>query len=390
MLRVLWPPREAWYRRPVTEKAAAPGRIEAIDWLRGLAVIFMIQWHAFDSWLAPWAKSGGTWWVIRMMGGLPSRMFLLLVGVSAAIGFEGQLARGADASKMRRRSVRRGLEILGLAYLFRLQEHVLAGFQGGWPMLWKVDILNAIGFSLLLIAVFAVPRRGRPRYLLPLGAAALFLGFGPLIGPRPLLWPWLAPLTSYIGGVRPMASFPIFPWGAWGLLGVVVGHLWVRLSRRYGQRRVFLSTGLAGLACTGTVMLVRAIDPYVIRYPSDLAQNMGPGAFFYRLGLIGALAGLGWIVTALSGDRFSVLKQFGRTSLLVYWIHVNLCYGGISKALRARLSVPAATAWILVLIALMLLVSLLKTRYWAGARDWIAARIKRPAGAPVSAGGVGR
>jgi uncharacterized membrane protein len=373
----------------VTEKPAAPPRIEAIDWLRGLAVIFMIQWHAFDSWLAPWAKSGSAWWVIRMMGGLPSRMFLLLVGVSAAIGFEGQLARGVDSAKMRRRSVRRGLQILALAYLFRLQEHVLAGFQGGWSMLWKVDILNAIAFSLVLIAVFAVPRQGRPRYLLPLAAGAVFLGLGPLIGPRPLLSPVLAPLTSYIGGARPMASFPIFPWGAWGLLGVVIGHLWLRLARRYGQRRVFLLTGLAGLACTGTVILVRAINPYVIRYPSDLAQNMGPGAFFYRLGIIGALAGLAWIVTALSGDRFSVMKQFGRTSLLVYWIHVNLCYGGISRELRGKQSVPWAAAWILVLIGLMLVISLLKTRYWTGARDWIAARIKRSSRTPVSAGGVG-
>ena len=374
----------------MTEKAAAPTRIEAIDWLRGLAVIFMIEWHAFDSWLAPWAKSGGSWFAIRLMGGLPSRMFLLLVGVSAAIGFEGQLARGADSGQMRRRSAKRGLEILGLAYLFRLQEHLLAGFQGGWPMLWKVDILNAIGFSLLLVAALAVPRNGRPRYLLPLVGAAVFLGLGPLIGPRPIGPPWLAPLTSYIGGLRPMAAFPIFPWGAWALLGVVVGHLWVRLSGSHGQRRVFLLTGLLGLACTGTVILVRKINPYIIHYPSDLAANMGPGAFFYRLGIIGGLAGVAWIVTALSGDRFSVMKQFGRTSLLVYWIHVNLCYGGISRALRGRLSVPAAAAWILVLVALMLVVSLLKTRYWSGARDWILARLRRPGAAQVPASGVGR
>jgi uncharacterized membrane protein len=373
----------------VTEKAASPARIDAIDWLRGLAVVFMIQWHAFDSWLAPWTKSGSSWWVIRMMGGLPSRMFLLLAGVSAAIGFEGQLARGVDSDKMRRRSARRGLEILALAYLFRLQEHILAGFQGGWAMLVKVDILNAIGFTLLLIAAFAVPRAGRPRYLLPLATAAVFLGLGPLIGPRPLLSPALAPLTSYIGGLRPMAAFPIFPWGAWGLLGVVVGHLWLRGSRRWGQRRVFLLTGLVGVGCTGAVILVRAIDPYVIRYPSDLAQNMGPGAFFYRLGIIFALAAVAWMVTALSGDRFSVMKQFGRTSLLVYWIHVNLCYGGISRELRGRLSVPAATAWILALIALMLVISLLKTRYWPDARAWIAVRLKRSGRTPAPARGVG-
>jgi uncharacterized membrane protein len=373
---------------------AAPSRIEAIDWLRGLAVIFMIQWHAFDSWLAPWAKAGAAWGAIRMMGGLPSRMFLLLVGVSAAIRFEGQLARGVDSGTMRRQAAKRGLEILLLAYLFRVQEHILAGFYGGWPMLFKVDILNAIAFSLLLVAAVAAPRNGRPQYLLALLGAALFLGLGPLLGPRPFGPAWLAPLTSYVGGARPMAAFPIFPWGAWGLLGVVVGHLWVRQSRAHGQARVFLLTGLAGLLCTGAVIGVRKIDPYVIRYASDLAQNMGPGAFFYRLGLIGGLAAIGWIVTRVAGDRFSVLKQFGRTSLLVYWIHVNLCYGGIARPLRGQLSVGRATLWILVLIALMLAVSILKTRYWPAAQRWLRARLARhgspQGGAPVSAGRVSR
>src|SRR5437764_192092 len=82
---------------------------------------------------------------IRHMGGLPARLFLLLVGVSAAIKFETQLARGVDSATMRRQTAKRGLQIVGLAYLFRMQEHLLAGFHGGWPMLFKVDILNAIG-----------------------------------------------------------------------------------------------------------------------------------------------------------------------------------------------------------------------------------------------------
>src|SRR3954471_19039699 len=123
MLRVLGRVRACYCA--LVNPQTKPARIEAIDWLRGLAVIFMMGWHAFDSWLAPWTKQGNAWWLIRMMGGLPSRMFLLLVGISAAIGFEGQLARGVDTATMRRRTTKRGLQILALAYLFRLQEHVL-------------------------------------------------------------------------------------------------------------------------------------------------------------------------------------------------------------------------------------------------------------------------
>jgi uncharacterized membrane protein len=358
-------------------KPAAPPRIEAVDWLRGLAVIFMIQWHAFDAWLTPEAKMDGVNWLIRHMGGLPARMFLLLVGVSAAIRFESQLARGAGEATMRRQPAVRGLQIVGLAYLFRLQEHILAGFHGGWQKLFRVDILNAIGVALLLVALIATPRRGRPAYLPALLGAAVFLGLGPIVGPNDWFPQWITPLTSYIGGQRPMAYFPIFPWGAWALLGVAIGHLWVRFGRDpRGQARVFLLSGLIGVATTATVILVRAIDPYVIRYPSDLAQQMGPGAFFFRLGIIGALAAVAWAVTRLSGARFSVLKQLGRTSLLIYWIHVNLCYGGIARPLRGNLDIPRAALWLLGLIALMFAVSMLRTHYYERARDFVVGRVR--------------
>src|SRR5207247_6518856 len=163
------------------------------------------------------------------------------------------------------------------------------------------------------------------RYLPALLGAAVFLGLGPLIGPTRLLppWPWLAPLTAYLGGARPMAAFPIFPWGAWGLLGVALGHIWVRQTRAHGQARVFLLTGVAGLLCWLAVIGVRAIDPHVIRYPSDVAQNMGPGAFFYRLGIIGGLAAVAWMVTHVPGSRFSGLQQFVRSAPLSYWIHAD-------------------------------------------------------------------
>src|SRR5207237_550936 len=191
---------------------------------------------------------------------------------------------------------------------------------------------------------------------------------------------WLPhPLTSYIGGQRPMAHFSIFPWAAWALVGVALGHFWVRQSRdRRGEARVFLLTGVLGVATTAAVIAVRSVDPYVIRYPSDLVQQMGPGSFFFRLGMIGALGGVAWIVTRLAGDRFSPLKQLGRTSLLIYWIHVDLCYGGIARYLRGQLGLVAATAWLLVLIALMFGVSVLKTRWSKPVRAWWAARRRPP------------
>jgi uncharacterized membrane protein len=340
-----------------------PSRVAVIDWLRGLAVVLMIQAHGFDAWLTPAAKTGPAYDVIRHMSGLPSRMFLFLSGVAMAMRFESQIRKGVDDRTIRRQVAGRGLQIIGLAYLFRLQELTLAGFKGGLQALWRVDILNAIGASLLVVASVAAPRKGRPQLLVAVLGAAFFLGLGPIIGPAHFP-EWLPrPVTSYIGGQRPMAWFTLFPWAAWALLGVAVGHVWLRYSgSANAQARCFLITGLIGLATTGTVILVRKIDPYVIRYPSELVQQMGPGSFFYRLGMIGVLSTIGWAVTRFSGARFSPLQQLGQTSLLVYWIHVDLCYGGIARPLRGQLDVAQATIWVFLLIIAMLGVSIAKTR----------------------------
>src|SRR5450631_3084395 len=208
-----------------------PQRIDVVDWLRGVAVFLMILAHGMDAWLLPSAKSGAVYAVIRVASGIPARLFLLMVGISAAIQFESGLAKNGDSAVMRTRLLRRAFQVLLLAYLFRLQEWLLSRFYGGWESLLRVDILNAIALSMVVVALVATPRRGRRQIVPALALAALFLAFGSTVGPAHFP-AWLPrPLTSYIGGQRPMAWFPLFPWGAWALTGVAVGHAWVLASR---------------------------------------------------------------------------------------------------------------------------------------------------------------
>jgi uncharacterized membrane protein len=356
------------------KKPSSSARYEVVDWVRGAAVVLMIQTHLYDAWVSPAGTLTEAYGWTRFVGGIPSRLFLMLVGVSIALRFESQLAKHVtDRRALVRPVQRRGLEILGLAYLFRLQEYILGHLSQSirdlptqWRDLLRVDILNCIGASMLIVPMIAAPRRGRPAYVVTIAALLAFVALGPVLGPAH--YPRAIPtwFSSYFGGQRPMSWFPLFPWAAWPLAGVIVGHLWVRGMRRTGgQRAVFVATGLAGLALIGIVELIRKIDPHVIRYPSDLVQQMGPGSFFYRLGMNCILAFLGWLAVEIVGKRFSILRQLGRTSLLVYWVHVDLCYGLIAHKVGfyGRLSMPQATLGLALMVALMLGVSLAKTRW---------------------------
>ena len=104
------------------------------------------------------------------------------------------------------------------------------GWGDNWRDLYRVDILNCIGASMVVAGLIAAPRKGRPALAITLLAAAAFVALGPIVGPAhfPDFLP--KPLTSYIGGQRPMAWFPLFPSLAWPLVGVLIGHFWVRSS----------------------------------------------------------------------------------------------------------------------------------------------------------------
>jgi uncharacterized membrane protein len=354
------------------------GRILVIDWLRGVAVLLMILAHSFDAWMTPLERVGPGWFLVRHGSGIPSRLFLFLVGVSSAIVFERELARETPAQQMRAATAKRGLLVLVLAYLFRLQEHVLAGFWGGWSQVFRVDILNCIGASLLLLALVGIPRQGRPAYLPALLVAAVLIALGPVVGPAHLP-AWIPrALSSYIGGQRPMSWFPLFPWGAWSLVGLVIGHLWLRLGREPARRaRVFAITGALGALSIAAVLLVRAMDSQIIRYPSEVVQQMGPGSFFFRLGLIGIISWLGWLATRRATDAVTPVRQLGRTSLLIYWVHVEICYGFGTRPLQKKLSFAQALIAYLALCLAMYGLSVLRTRYGPVLLERLRRRFRR-------------
>ena len=358
-------------------QASKPSRIEVVDWLRGVAVVLMIMAHGMDAWLLPAAKTGEIYAIIRVASGIPARLFLFLVGVSAAIQFESGLAKGMPGCAMRSRLAKRGLQVIGLAYLFRLQEWLLSHFYGGWETLFRVDILNSIGVSMLVVALVSTPRGGRRQILPSLVLAGVFLGLGTVVGPAHFPT-WLPrPLTSYFGGQRPMAWFSLFPWGAWALVGVAQGHLWVNASRVPGrQKHVFLLTFAAGVVLVATVVIIRWINPTIILYPSEVIQQMGPGSFFHRLGLIDILAGVGFVGCLAWGGRFSPIRQLGRTSLLIYWVHIEFCYGRMVYPLRGRFGLAGAASLIMILTLAMLGLSLAKTRFGRPMVDWLRVRFR--------------
>src|ERR1700730_17050937 len=156
--------------------SAAPSRLAYIDWMRGLACLLMFQTHCYDAWLSPGARQSKFFLYSQLGGTFPAPLFLFLAGISFALVTEKLWQKNLPPAQIARTTIRRGAEIFGFGLLFRLQEYLIAWGWAPLSDLLRVDVLNTIGLSMMLMGiacwlVLAVRRGPGRRSALALTAA---------------------------------------------------------------------------------------------------------------------------------------------------------------------------------------------------------------------------
>jgi hypothetical protein len=116
-----------------------------------------------------------------------------------------------------------------------------------------------------------------------------------------------------------------------------------------------VALGLAGLVAVG-VGAYASLLPSI--YASSSFWTSSPTYFAIRVGLImttlSVLAALAPVAAALGPGAFGWLEKFGRNSLFIYWIHVELVYGYASWVVHRRLPLWLTFVGYAVFCALML------------------------------------
>jgi uncharacterized membrane protein len=341
-----------------------PVRRSYLDWLRGVAVLIMIEAHVFDSWTRFPDNRTREFAYAMILGGFGAPLFLFLAGVVVPLSAGSNLRRSGDAGTAWRVVAVRGLQIFGLAFLFRAQAWIL-----GWANprdLLRVDILNIMGPSMIAAAALWAAARSVP------GRAATFAiaTFGVILL-TPIVRSWSAlgalpdPIEGYLRPAGIFSHFVFFPWMAFVFAGAAVGTL-LDASRTEGsERRVNLGFLVAGLAlAAGAYEASFHATPWPDWYPRSNFWTTSASFFFLRAGLIVAAIGGAWLWESRPGasDRFSPVRQLGRTSLFIYWIHVELVYGFISFYLRKSVSWGTTWVYYAAFIAFLLLCSIAKDR----------------------------
>lgn len=343
--------------------------------MRGLACVLMFQTHCYDSWLSPSARQSRFFMYSQLGGTFPAPLFLFLAGISFALVTEKLWKKNLPPVQIARATIRRGAEIFAFGLLFRLQEYVIAWGWAPFSDLLRVDILNTIGLSMMLMgvlcwAVLSMQRGEQGRLALVLASSGMALLISLLTPPiwttwRPNWLPW--PLESYINGVHNLGTpqpwlFPIFPWSAFAFAGLAAGFI---LQSQWARQRETVTFSLAGVAGLAFVAASRWLDaqPRQLYAVYDY-WHTSPNFFLIRVGmlLIILAACYAWCRWGAAQWGFSPFIQLGQASLLVYWVHIEFVYGRASILPKHSVTIRTASLGLLTIFLAMLALAYLRTR----------------------------
>jgi uncharacterized membrane protein len=331
-------------------------RLPFLDWTRGFAVLLMIQCHVFNAFTSTDLRQGGSYTLSQFVGGMAAPLFLLLSGLTLALQMDSQDRRGAAPGRRFLAALRRSGYILGLAFLFRFSNWIFSSPLPPWRSMLRVDILNCMGFGLAVLSPAAICRPScRARFTAAAGLTIAALA--PVM--NSLDWSRVPDaIRNYL--VPSHLGFAFFPCAAYLAFGLSAGAI-LRLLAPDRIERTFQWSVLAGLAMIAGGQYFSNI-PFSI-YPKSSFWIDSPALVIVRVGLILTIIAAAYLWTEFGASKtWSWVETLGKTSLMVYWVHVVLVYGRLLETWKRSLSIAEVTGVTVAVTLLMVALSALRLR----------------------------
>lgn len=330
----------------------------------------MVLAHATDAWTRPDDRQRDLYGYTVFVAGFAAPLFLFLAGLTLTLAASARaraVGHAAAASQARWRA----LQIFALAFVFRLQSQLLG--WGPWANFFKVDILNVMGLAMLAAAaLWSLSTNRSIRILLFAMATGLVAMTTPLVRDAAALAQLPDVIEAYIRPLAGRTTFAIFPWAAFLLGGTIAGELIVASKSEWEERRLqlgFLAAGVIGFGAAYWLSFRPSI------YPNSNFWTSSPTFFFIRLGLNTFLLPLAW---SIERHASVVITTLGKSSLFVYWVHVEMVYGVTGRPLMRLLPIELSLLATVTLCGLLYLMVLWKDRLMTGVRLTGALRLLAP------------
>jgi uncharacterized membrane protein len=330
-------------------------RLRYLDWTRGLAALIMLQGHTFHSFTRMDLRDKGPYIFSQFLGGIAPAVFLFLTGITMAFRMDSDERRGLAPGGRVLSALKRARYLLVIAFLFRIQLWLFSLPYSPWWAILKVDVLNCMalaGAALAVMAIFRTEERARLCAALGVAIAAA----SPLISQ--LDWSG-APILVKNYFAPDYLFFSFFPWAAFFAFGLSAGSV-IRMLRDHQLDRAMQWAALIG---AGLIVGGRYFSelPYSVYAKSDFWLD-SPELTLIKLGVLLWILSFSYLWARYAANAgWSPVRQLGVTSLLVYWVHIELVYGRWLGSWKESLDNTQVIALTALVIGLMLALSVLRT-----------------------------
>jgi uncharacterized membrane protein len=306
-------------------------RIIFIDLIRAFAVFQMVHGHTVDALLSDSYRNPENivYAVWHFMRGMTAPIFMFTAGTVFTYLF--RLVKKPFSKNVRVvKGIKRGLLLIFIGYLLRYPTWTIVDFSDVsehlWNVFFAVDVLQLIGFSLLiLIFLFYIAEKIKldDYILISLSALVIFL-LSPLF--FNIDWDSFLPriLAGYFyegGG----SQFPIFPWAGYVVAGGVLGSYLAKNPMAFKSVRFSINLVIIGAAF---IVVSFAMDfvPKLLEEAEEI-NSASTSLIFFRLGFVLILNSVVSFISIKANSIPKFIILIGRNTLLIYVVHLVLIYG---------------------------------------------------------------
>lgn len=336
-----------------------------IDLLRFLAVVFMIQGHTFDALLETKLRFHTLFFVHDFFHGFIAPMFLFASGVAFGIS---TFKKWEEHTVLTKHVARRYGKFIGLIIIgyglhlpfFSLQKIMTEATKTEIAVWLQVDALHCIAATLLILQTAVFILKAEKKFVVFTIIFAMSIIFlSPIMWATNFVDTFPLWLVSYINASN-FSWFPIFPWSAYILCGVIFSSLFINAKEHHHAVRLMEKTLVVGLIMFfGSLILVNLPTQL---YPYHDVWKANPLIVFARLGFVTVVTS-GIFFAEHSFKINPVIPQLiGRESLFIYILHLIILYGsvmnqGLQQIIRQTLSVvEASLAFMIIFVVIVVFV----------------------------------
>ncbi|HSW55514.1 MAG TPA: heparan-alpha-glucosaminide N-acetyltransferase domain-containing protein [Ignavibacteriaceae bacterium] len=308
-------------------------RVIFIDLMRAIAVLQMVQGHTVDVLLSPEFRTAefpiyNIWYFLR---GMTAPIFMFTAGTTFTYLFKS-VKKPFEENYRVKKGIRRALLLLFIGYILRYPSWTIVDFSEvtakAWQTFFIVDVLQLIGFSLLLVLlILFVTEKLKLNYTVTfIASAALIFLASPFM--ENINWnSYLpAPIAAYFYSGSG-SLFPIFPWAGYVVSGAVLGSFLAQNPMVFKSSRFSILLAIFG----ATFILTSMLSEIVLQKSQIVFSNpqTSPITIFFRMGFVLLLTTVVSYISLRVERIPQLIILVGRNTLLIYVVHLIILYGSI-------------------------------------------------------------